>query len=146
MSRLEKLRFTRYLQCFRHLRRLGKCHFRSSRFPKQANLCIGSPYGSLVDITALGKTSGKPPTRTASEEHVFHVVGTDPLRAPQQKKQCGEANKNKVTRILVCPAFFGMHWDLLKLKCAQHLGLGSGLGSQEETAQIPRRAGSFYRF
>ena len=47
-------------------------------------------------------------------------MGTDPLRAHQQKKQCSEA---KITRILVCPAFFGMHWDLLKLKCAQNLGL-----------------------
>ena len=71
---------------------------------------------------------------------------TDPLRAPQQKKQCGEANKNKVTRILVCPGFFGMPWDLLKLTCAQDLGLRLTpvLGARKKQ-QIPRRASAFYR-
>ena len=94
-------------------------------FRKETNLYIGSPYGSLVYITALGKAPGKPNHRQEQlrKNRIFHVVGTDPLRAPQQKKQCGEANKNKVARILVCPAFFDMHWDLLKLKCAQNLGL-----------------------
>ena len=28
------------------------------------------------------------------------------------------------TRILVCPALFGMHWGLLKVKCAKNLGVG----------------------
>ena len=122
------MRFSRYLQYFWHLRRLGKCHFRSSRFRKNELVYRQSIrfIGSLVYITACTQkdfTKTEPPTRTASEEHIFHVVGTDPLRAPQQKKQRGEANKNKVTRILVCPRFFGMHWDLLKLKCAQNNGL-----------------------
>ena len=101
------------LSKFRVFRKSELVYRQSTRF-------ISLHYSTRKDFR---KT--EPPTRTASQEHIFHVVGTDPLQAPQQKKQCGEAYKNKVSRILVCPAFFGMPWDLLKLKCAQDLGLGA---------------------
>ena len=60
MSRLEKVAFYSVITVLPALTQAWKVSFSKFAFSEKTNLYIGSPDGSLVYITALGKTSRKP--------------------------------------------------------------------------------------